>query len=309
MAQESPIREACRRSARRRSASFAAPTRSKVGVTRNQLTALCARGVIDARAARHLSDDGGSRRPSEQRLRAALLWAGADAAAAGRSAGEVYGLEGVRAHMPEIVVRRYESAAPRRRHRAPRTAIEQALMVRRHRGIPVTGVGADARGAGGCARRRGVRDRVRGRAPAAAHLGSGTRTRISIGSAEPVGRESARFAAAARRARSDAPVAVDARGQDPAAARRRTASPTSCASSRSSGTVAPTSSTSRSTAAARSSRPTVAAGTTTRPTTNTTTRSGACPAATAIGIVFATWAKVTKQPQLLLGELAATLAA
>ena len=43
-------------------------------------------------------------RSSVQRLQAALLWAGDVAAAAGRSAGELYGLEGVRALEPEIVV-------------------------------------------------------------------------------------------------------------------------------------------------------------------------------------------------------------
>ena len=40
-----------------------------------------------------------------QSLRAALLWAGnRPPLAAGRSAGEIYGLEGVRAPVPEIVV-------------------------------------------------------------------------------------------------------------------------------------------------------------------------------------------------------------
>ena len=40
----------------------------------------------------------------DQSLRVALLWAGSDAAAADRSAREVYGLVGVRAPRPEIVV-------------------------------------------------------------------------------------------------------------------------------------------------------------------------------------------------------------
>jgi hypothetical protein len=43
-------------------------------------------------------------RSNEQRLRAALLWVGDAAAAAGRSAGELFGLEGVRADSPEIVI-------------------------------------------------------------------------------------------------------------------------------------------------------------------------------------------------------------
>ena len=76
-----------------RSASFAAATRSTLGVTSKQLAALVARGVIE----RVLPDTYRMTAvaPLERAaLRAALLWAGDDAAAAGRSAGEVYGLEG-----------------------------------------------------------------------------------------------------------------------------------------------------------------------------------------------------------------------
>ena len=78
-------------------------------------------------------------RTSAQSLRAALLWAGPDAAAAGLSAGETYGLEGVRAPRPEIVV------LPPKRVRAAsvivhRAADRRALLVRRHRDILVTGV-------------------------------------------------------------------------------------------------------------------------------------------------------------------------
>ena len=40
-----------------------------------------------------------------QHLWAALLWAGDEAAAAARSAGTLYGLQGVNAEMPPIVVR------------------------------------------------------------------------------------------------------------------------------------------------------------------------------------------------------------
>ena len=61
--------------------------------------------------------------------------------------------------------------------------------------------------------------------------------------------------------------------------------------------------------AQRSSRPTGGAGTTTRPTTSTTTRSGACPARHGYRIVFATWDKVTRTPDLLIDEIATTLAA
>jgi hypothetical protein len=48
----------------------------------------------------------------EQTLRAALLWAGDSAAAAGRSAAVVYGLEGVRPGVPQIVSFRKLPTAP-----------------------------------------------------------------------------------------------------------------------------------------------------------------------------------------------------
>jgi hypothetical protein len=43
-------------------------------------------------------------RSSAQRLHAALAWAGPDAAAAGRSSGRLYRLDGVTVVRPEIVV-------------------------------------------------------------------------------------------------------------------------------------------------------------------------------------------------------------
>jgi len=75
----------------------------------------------------------------EQSLRAALLWAGDSAVAAGRSAGEMYGLEHVRASLPEIVVPRSK------RLRSPKVLVRQSddrrsLRVRRRGGILVTGV-------------------------------------------------------------------------------------------------------------------------------------------------------------------------
>jgi hypothetical protein len=63
-------------------------------VTRDQLADACAQGVI----ARPLPDTYrfvAVPESDRQRLRAALLWAGEDAAGAGRSAGAVYALEGV----------------------------------------------------------------------------------------------------------------------------------------------------------------------------------------------------------------------
>jgi hypothetical protein len=109
-------------------------------VTRNQLNLFVAVGVLE----RVLPDvyrmtvvpEG-----SQQRLVAALLWAGPDAAAAGRSAGEQYVLEGVRAPEPEIIVpssrfvRTANVSVGRRRN-------FDELMVRTHRGVRVTGVEA-----------------------------------------------------------------------------------------------------------------------------------------------------------------------
>jgi hypothetical protein len=107
------------------------------GVTRQKLASLHADGVIE----RMLPDTyrmTAVASSSEQRLRAALAWAGESAAATGRSAGELYDLEGVHAEVPEIVVwtdRRLRSTAVRVHH-----GNRVALMVRRVRGIPVTGI-------------------------------------------------------------------------------------------------------------------------------------------------------------------------
>ena len=73
------------------------------GITRKQVAAL-----VKAEALERVLPDTyrlTAVAPShEQDLRGALLWAGNDAAASGRSAGELYGLEGVSADLPEIVV-------------------------------------------------------------------------------------------------------------------------------------------------------------------------------------------------------------
>jgi very-short-patch-repair endonuclease len=80
------------------------------------------------------------RTSSEQRLWAALLWAGGHAAVAGRSAGERYGLEGVRAERPEIVV------PHRTRARTDFAKVyfgePRALTIREVRGLPTTGAEA-----------------------------------------------------------------------------------------------------------------------------------------------------------------------
>jgi hypothetical protein len=112
----------------------------KLGVTRNQLAALRAQGVIE----RELPDVYRMTvvaRSSEQRLRAALMWGGDLAVGAGVSAGESYGLDGVRARLPEIAV----PVANNLRSKSVivhRTADLAALMVREHRGFRVTGVEA-----------------------------------------------------------------------------------------------------------------------------------------------------------------------
>jgi hypothetical protein len=107
------------------------------GVTRKQLGALQAHDVIERvfPDTYRLTAVAAS---NEQRLRAALAWAGHDAAAAARSAGELYGLEGVRASVPEIAVPADVRA------RADGIVVyrgtPRALMVRQVRDLRVTGV-------------------------------------------------------------------------------------------------------------------------------------------------------------------------
>jgi hypothetical protein len=112
----------------------------RAGVSRKQLHVLLDDGIV----ARVFPDTYRMTvvDPSDgQRLWAALLWAGDGAAGAGRSAGGVYALEGVRATKPEIVVDRDW------RGRNDGVIVYRAsdfgpLMLRRHRGFPVTGVEA-----------------------------------------------------------------------------------------------------------------------------------------------------------------------
>jgi hypothetical protein len=111
---------------------------SSLGVSRKQLVSLVAAGVIE-RALPDTYRMTAVAPSNEQSLRAALLWAGTTAAAAGRSAGEVYRLEGVRAQMPEIVV------TPQTRVRSDlvvvhRASGHEALRVRRRNGLRMTGV-------------------------------------------------------------------------------------------------------------------------------------------------------------------------
>jgi very-short-patch-repair endonuclease len=109
-----------------------------LGVTRRQIAALHTAGVIE-RALPDTYRMAAVARSTEQSLRAALLWAGETAAAAGRSAAELYGLEGVRTAVPEIVV------VPPTRVRSDfvvvhRASHRDALRLRRHREVLVTGV-------------------------------------------------------------------------------------------------------------------------------------------------------------------------
>jgi very-short-patch-repair endonuclease len=106
------------------------------GLTRDQLTRLRNRGVIE----RVLPDTyrlTAVAPTSEQQLRAALAWAGDTAAATGRSAAVLYGLEGVRAETPEIALPR--DVRGRSPHILVRHGDRVAMMVRRLRGIPTTG--------------------------------------------------------------------------------------------------------------------------------------------------------------------------
>jgi very-short-patch-repair endonuclease len=137
MSRESPVATLSRLSAPFLGV-FRGRTAVEHGLSRNQLGKMQSIGVID----RLLPDTYRMTvvPPSnEQALRAALLWAGPLASAAGRSAGETYGLEGVHAARPEILV-------PRRlRPRSDEVVVYRsddraAQMIRKYRDIRVTGV-------------------------------------------------------------------------------------------------------------------------------------------------------------------------
>jgi very-short-patch-repair endonuclease len=108
----------------------------KLGVTRKQLAGLVAADVIE-RVLPNTYRVTAVKRSSAQSLRAALLWAGPTAVAAGRSAGEIYRLSGVLASAPEIAVPRDGSATGVVVHRTKDWA---ALRVRAFGAWRVTGV-------------------------------------------------------------------------------------------------------------------------------------------------------------------------
>jgi hypothetical protein len=111
------------------------------GVTRDQLSIAVRDGVIE-RVLRDTYRLTAAPSSDEQRLRAALLWAGAKAAGSDRSAGAVYLLEGVRPERPEIVVPRASSHLRSPSVIVHRTSNPAALMIRKYRGIRVTGIEA-----------------------------------------------------------------------------------------------------------------------------------------------------------------------
>lgn len=107
------------------------------GVTRKRLASLRALGLIE----RVLPDTyrlAAIPASDEQALHAALAWAGDEAAAAGRSAAQLYGLEGVSASVPEIAVPK--SIRARSASVVVHHGMRAALMVREMRGLRVTGI-------------------------------------------------------------------------------------------------------------------------------------------------------------------------
>ena len=195
---------------------FRGDSATELGVTRKQLASLQQSGVI----AREFADTyrmTAVPRTGEQRLRCALAWAGAGSAAAGRSAGELYGFEGVRATRPEIVVpdargvRSTQVVIHRVTDRGSDVAPAARATDNRCRGHT-----ARARSR---ARRRTVRDRVRRRPPPSAGVDSfPPGVPRPMGPGRPAGSHGTTPTPPS--ARSDPRVAVDVGGEDPAAARR-----------------------------------------------------------------------------------------
>jgi very-short-patch-repair endonuclease len=118
---------------------FRAEAANSVGVSPTQLARLSHDGVIERMLPSTYRMTAVQASP-EQRLHAALLWAGDRAALAGRSAGERYRLESVRATRPEIVV----PVGTRARTDFAKVYFgdPRVLMVRTVRGLPTTGIEA-----------------------------------------------------------------------------------------------------------------------------------------------------------------------
>jgi hypothetical protein len=116
---------------------FLASRAEEFGITARQLVDLRRAGVVE-RAYPRVYCFTAVAPSDEQRLRAALAWAGPAASAATRSAGALYALSDVQAPQPEIVV------PESRRARHPGIIVHHArhrpaLMLRTVRGIPTTG--------------------------------------------------------------------------------------------------------------------------------------------------------------------------
>jgi hypothetical protein len=112
---------------------------AELGITRKQLWSLHQARVIQ-RVLPGVYRFTAVAPSSEQSLRAALRWGGPDAAAAGRSGGEWYGLEGVRALQPEVIGARNRGKCPAIIVHRPEDLAP--FMIRTHRGLRVTGVEA-----------------------------------------------------------------------------------------------------------------------------------------------------------------------
>jgi hypothetical protein len=119
---------------------FCGSSAAELGVSRKQIAALAAAGVI-VRELPNVYRMTVVKRSAEQRLRAALIWAGDDSVGAVLSAGAQYGLQGVHAKVPEIAVP-VTNHVRSKRVIVHRTSDMAPLMVRRHRGLRVTGVEA-----------------------------------------------------------------------------------------------------------------------------------------------------------------------
>jgi very-short-patch-repair endonuclease len=118
---------------------FRGEAANAMGVSATQLARLAHEGVIE-RLLPNTFRLVAVQRSSEQRMHAALLWAGDRAAVGGRSAAERYGLEGVHATKPEIVVPHRTRA--RTNFATVSHGDARALMIRTVRGLPTTGVEA-----------------------------------------------------------------------------------------------------------------------------------------------------------------------
>lgn len=118
---------------------FRVESANSVGITANQVARLVKDGVVE-RLLPNTYRMVAVAPSAEQHLRAALMWAGDEAAAGGRSAAERYRLEGVRAERPEIVV------PHRTRGRTTFATVYhgdvRALMIRSVGGVRTTGVEA-----------------------------------------------------------------------------------------------------------------------------------------------------------------------